>query len=194
MPLKKSVRSKTSTGAKKPSRSKTKSGTVGVILTAVVCVMVLAIAMAARESSDTPAIRTADAQAPIGAEKTATKVAPGAVVLAATPTTGVVTADEPDVESAPASSAKKSPVTIAGCLQRDNDSFRLKDTSGADAPKARSWKSGFLKKGSTSIDLVDAAGSARLRDNVGKRVSVTGTLTDRQMQVRSLRRVAPTCN
>lgn len=201
MPVKKSVRSKTSTGAKKSPRSKAKSGTpgAGVILMAVVCVMAVAMVMAARES-DTPAVRTADVPAQFDAEATrGQKVAaskPSLGVPAATPTTGVVAAGETDVESAPASPATKSgPVTITGCLQRDSDSFRLKDTTGADVPKARSWKSGFLKKGSASIDLVDAAGgSTKFRDHVGERVSVTGTLRDREMKVRTLRRVAPSCN
>jgi len=84
-------------------------------------------------------------------------------------------------------------VTVAGCLERNNDGFRLKETTGADAPKARSWKSGFMKKGSASIDLADPAHSVALADYVGRRVSVTGTLTGRDMKVKSVRRMAPTC-
>src|SRR5262249_1778849 len=51
--------------------------------------------------------------------------------------------------AAPASTANQT-VTINGCLEMtvDQDQFRLTDTGGAGAPKARSWKSGFLKKGS----------------------------------------------
>jgi hypothetical protein len=86
------------------------------------------------------------------------------------------------------------PVTITGCLEREDDSFRLKNTSGGDAPKARSWKSGFLKKGSASVDLVNPPKKLRLSDHVGERVSLTGVLVDRDMQVRSLHRVAPSCN
>ncbi len=85
-------------------------------------------------------------------------------------------------------------VTITGCLERaDETTFRLKDTMGADAPKARSWKSGFLKRGSASIEVVDAAHRLQLPDHVGQKVSVTGTLVDREMQVRSLQRVAASC-
>jgi hypothetical protein len=84
-------------------------------------------------------------------------------------------------------------VTITGCLERDSDSFRLKDTTGQNAPKARSWKSGFLKKGSASVDVVDAANKVKLPTHVGQRVSVTGMLVDREMQVRSLQRVATSC-
>jgi hypothetical protein len=86
------------------------------------------------------------------------------------------------------------PITITGCLERNADTFRLKDTAGDGAPKARSWKSGFLKKGSAPIEIVDAANRVKLPNHVGQRVSVTGTLVDREMQVRSLQRVAASCS
>ena len=85
-------------------------------------------------------------------------------------------------------------MTITGCLQRDDQTFRLKDTEGAEAPKSRSWKTGFLKKGSASIEIVDAANRLKLTDHVGQRVSVTGTLVDREMRARSLQRIAPSCD
>ena len=85
------------------------------------------------------------------------------------------------------------PVTIAGCLERDDETFRLKDTSGADAPRSRSWKSAFLKKGAAPVDVVDATKRLKLTNHVGERVSVTGTLSDGEMQIRSLRRVAASC-
>jgi hypothetical protein len=89
----------------------------------------------------------------------------------------------------------KGPITtLEGCLERSGDTFRLKDTAGADAPKARSWKSGFLKKGTTSVDVLDPAESLGLANRVGTRVSVTGMLVDRAMQARSIHRVASTCN
>jgi hypothetical protein len=90
--------------------------------------------------------------------------------------------------------AKTPPVTLTGCLVQSDDSFRLKDTAGTGAPKARSWKSGFLKKGSASVEVVDASHALTLANHVGRRVSVTGTLVDREMQVRSLRRVAASCD
>jgi hypothetical protein len=86
-------------------------------------------------------------------------------------------------------------VTITGCLEeRKDQTFRLKDTDGTEAPKSRSWKSGFIKKGSASIDLVAAANSVKLHNHVGERISVTGMLDDREMQVRSLQRVAESCD
>jgi hypothetical protein len=90
--------------------------------------------------------------------------------------------------------AAPSAVTITGCLERDDETFRLKNTTGTQAPKARSWKSGFLKKNSASIDIVAAANRVRLPNHVGQRVVVTGTLVDREMRVRSLRSVAASCN
>ena len=92
-----------------------------------------------------------------------------------------------------AAAPRPAPVTIVGCLERDDERFKLKDTSGEDAPKARSWKSGFLRKSSASIVVSDPANRAKLPSHVGQRVSVTGTLVDREMQVRSLQRVASAC-
>jgi hypothetical protein len=97
------------------------------------------------------------------------------------------------VESAAKAGAQESGVTITGCLERADKAFRLKDTTGAEAPRLRSWKSGFLKKDSASIEVVDTADGLSLSDHVGQRISVTGLLVDREMQVRSLRRVAASC-
>jgi hypothetical protein len=103
-------------------------------------------------------------------------------------------ANAPAPESAAkASIQKSSPVTITGCLELANETFRLQDTTGVNAPKTRSWKSGFLKKGSRSIDVVDASRRLKLPSHVGQRVSVTGVLVDREMQGRSLQRVAASC-
>ena len=101
----------------------------------------------------------------------------------------------PPIESADKANAPKSgAVTITGCLERDAESFRLKDTAGESAPRARSWKSGFLKKGRSSVEVIDASNHVKLPAHVGQRVSVTGTLVDREMQVRSLQRVAASCS
>ena len=70
----------------------------------------------------------------------------------------------------------------------------MKNTTGSQAPKSRSWKSGFLKKNPASIEIVDASNKVRLPNHVGQRVVVTGLLVNREMQVRSLRRVATSCN
>jgi hypothetical protein len=128
-----------------------------------------------------------------GAKKAAA-MAPAGAVAAKT-----LAADARAAIALPAESATKAPepqsepVTITGCLERADETFRLKDATGVDAPKSRSWKSGFLKKGPASIEIVDAANRLKLPDHVGQRISVTGTLTDRAMQVRSLQRIAASC-
>ena len=95
--------------------------------------------------------------------------------------------------NASAQSADTGIVSISGCLEQDDDVFRLKDTEGMNAPKARSWKSGFLKKGSTTVGVVDPSHELPLASQVGRRVRITGTLADRQMQVDAIHRVAAAC-
>ena len=63
-----------------------------------------------------------------------------------------------------------------------------------DAPKSRSWKSGFLKKRAASITISDAANALTLSNYVGQRVAATGMLMNREMQARSLQRVAASCS
>jgi hypothetical protein len=79
------------------------------------------------------------------------------------------------------------PATITGCLEREADTFWLKGVSGADAPKSRSWKSGFLRKKSANVALVDTAGGSRLGAYVGRRIETNGALVDHEMHVKSLR-------
>jgi hypothetical protein len=94
---------------------------------------------------------------------------------------------------APVETAGPPPVTITGCLEMSVDAteFRLTDTDGVDAPKSRSWRSGFLKKSSAAIALVDAPDAHAL---VGKRVAATGLLTSHSMKVSTLRVVTPSCS
>jgi hypothetical protein len=85
-------------------------------------------------------------------------------------------------------------VTITGCVANDEATFWLKDTSGADAPKSRNWKSGFLKKRPAPIELLDATHALRLPNYVGQRVAATGTLVNREMRAHSLQRVGSSCS
>lgn len=80
-------------------------------------------------------------------------------------------------------------ITLTGCLQHDDGTFRLKDTAGAEAPKSRSWKSGFLKKRAASVEIVDSANRLGLPTHVGQRVTVTGILLDREMRARAVQRL-----
>jgi hypothetical protein len=85
-------------------------------------------------------------------------------------------------------------VTITGCLANDEETFWLKDTSGADAPKSRNWKSGFLKKRPAPIALLDATHALKLPNYVGQRVAATGTLVNREMRAHSLQRIGSSCS
>ena len=98
----------------------------------------------------------------------------------------------PAVEPAP--DTKVVHVTIEGCLERADDSFRLTDTAGTNAPTSRSWKSGFLKKRPATVEVRDSVKRVNLASHVGQRVSVTGTMVDRQMRVGSLQRISPSCS
>jgi hypothetical protein len=93
-------------------------------------------------------------------------------------------------------SALPSPVTITGCLEisTDEDAFRLTDTEGTDAPKSRSWRTGFLKKRSAAVALVEPLDRLALKTNIGKRVAATGLLTSHELKLNSLRVVGPSCN
>jgi hypothetical protein len=94
----------------------------------------------------------------------------------------------------PAPDTKVARVTIEGCLERADDTFRLTDTSGTNAPTSRSWKSGFLKKRPAAIEVRDSVKRVNLASHVGQRVSVTGTLVDRQMRVGSLQPISLSCS
>ena len=88
------------------------------------------------------------------------------------------------------------PVTITGCLEVsvDQDDFRLTDTEGADAPKSRSWRTGFLKKRAAPVALVEPPDRLALQTHVGRRVAATGLLTSHDLKLSALRVVGPTCN
>lgn len=85
--------------------------------------------------------------------------------------------------------------TLTGCLDRDgDDTFQLKDPSGDQAPRARSWKSGFIRKRTAKVDIVDPAARLNLSQHVGYRISVTGPLVDREMHLRSVRATSERCD
>ena len=97
---------------------------------------------------------------------------------------------QPDPEPEPETETESvAAATITGCLERGEGGFRLSDASGA--PMARSWKSGFLRKRPAPIEVADAVGTLSLRNHIGRRVSATGTLIDRELRARSVRVVGP---
>jgi hypothetical protein len=105
-------------------------------------------------------------------------------------------ATAPVAHTAVATVAGLSPVTITGCLETsvDHDEFRLTDTDGVDAPKSRSWRTGFVKKTAAPVALVDAPSRLALGTHVGHRVTATGVLTNHDLRVSALRFVGPLCN
>jgi hypothetical protein len=161
--------------------------TVGVACAAAVIMLMAARKPAQPAGAKPGTVRASMATTPAAAKTTAVKKAPEKAMVVDT------AVSKPDVAEASAVKAPMAAVTLNGCLERDGDTFRLKDTDGADAPKSRSWKSGFIKKGSAKIDVIDSANRLKLKDHVGQRVSVTGMLDDKEMQARSLMRIASTC-
>ena len=139
-----------------------------------------------------PRARTALADAPAVAS-----FAPAAPPAAAPSHTPEPSDEPPALDAAmlvtPAATIDAPTATIAGCLTFDDGEYRLKDATGTDAPKSRSWKSGFLTKRSASIAIVDANRSLGLPVHVGQRVEIGGTLVEREMQARSLVRLAGSC-
>jgi hypothetical protein len=170
--------------ASKKSTSRFTGNRTAAIGLIVVCIVGTAILIAARSSESTSAAADAPPStlAPAAADVPA-RTQKGPAAPAARPQSGEASKTAP----------KPEPVTIVGCLVQDDEAFRLKNTIGEDAPKGRSWKSGFIKKSSKSIDLSDARHRLNLAGHVGERVSVTGMLEDRELRGTSLKRVAESC-
>ena len=160
---------------------KVRAATVAGIFIGLTAIGVTAAAM--RRTDTAPAAQTA--RVPAARELTYASTSAALNPSAAAPAAARASAPKAVAATAPI-------VTLTGCLERDDESFRLKDTDGADAPKSRSWKTGFLTKRKAAIEVADPAN--RLQSHIGERVSVTGVLVDREMQVQSLKRVASTCD
>lgn len=129
----------------------------------------------ARPQAASPAIETSPGSAPVK-KQTARSVA---------------SSTAPPASIAPVKNLP--PLTVEGCLESDGSTYRLKDTSGLEAPKARSWRTGFLMKRSSTVALVDTTGRLKLGDHVGRRVAATGSLADRELRATALRQVAASC-
>jgi cell division protein FtsN len=181
---------------KKASRffgSKVRTAVVAIgIVTLTGAVMLLA----ARATSETPAPASQQNRAEEPADKTepVKKIATPKPAPSAVPVKGAPVASATAPSAVPARATEDEPVTVTGCLALDNQEYRLTDTEGENAPKSRSWKSGFLKKHGANLEVLDAANSLRLATHLGQRVTVTGVVTDRKMQARSLVVAARSCN
>jgi len=105
-------------------------------------------------------------------------------------------ASAPAAQTNNAVDARQARVTITGCLETvdDEQRFRLADTEGAGAPKARGWRSGFLKKHSADVELVHVSDVPALQKLVGRRVVATGQLTNRELSVSSVESSGRRCD
>ena len=176
--------------------SVTRNSRAAAIAIVVICVLAAAMLLVllqapAPTDATQPAVkRTAPKEAPTRQARARQAPARGGAALA-TRTDVSVPAEASEAQPEVTEPAS---VTITGCLERNDETFRLKDTSGAAAPRSRSWKSAFLKKGNASIDVVDSTNRLKMDDYVGQRVSLTGTLVDREMRARLVQRVATSCD
>jgi hypothetical protein len=157
---------------------------IGII---VVCIVGTAMLIVARSSEPTSA-------AAIVPEQPIVAIAP----IQQTPVTKTQKPSTFAVRPASAQSVGAVPgaelASIEGCLIQDANQFQLKNTSGEDAPKGRSWKSGFLHRSAKTVDVVDQSHRLNLARHVGERVTITGLLDDRELQGTSLKRVAESCS
>jgi hypothetical protein len=193
------------TQAKKSRRLPPWVGGPGPILFGVACVACFVGAVALNVASEPPrkpdvavAAAAADAKAPVPQKPRAKAERPQAPAAPSTDArTKTVAPEETPPAAAPAFNApvhQVASVTITGCLEHDEETFWLSDASGANAPTARSWRSGFLKKRPSRIELIDAQHTLPLTSYVGHRVSATGTIVNREMQTRSLHPLGATCS
>jgi hypothetical protein len=139
------------------------------------------------------AVRPAKSLVAASARTTAPSAAPAITKVAVRGDAAAITSQVPPVT---VENVGPAPVTLTGCLEVsvDRDEFRLNDTDGVDAPRSRSWRTGFLKKRPTPVALVEPPDPRGLQIQVGKRVAATGQLIDRELKVSSVRVVSPSCD
>ena len=195
---------RTRANAKKTQRLRLWVAGPGPILFGAACAVCLVGAVALNLTSDSPrnpdvaiASAAADAKTPVPQKPRAKPERPQAPAASSIDAKKTVAPEEPQPATAPAFNApvhQVASVTITGCLEHDEETFWLSDASGADAPTSRSWKSGFLKKRPSRIELIDAEHALPLTNYVGHRVSATGTIVNREMRTRSLHPLSATCS
>lgn len=108
------------------------------------------------------------------------------------------TAQKPATRKAAAQKPAAKPqqtMTLTGCLKMDGDQYELTNLKGSQAPKGRSWKSGFIKKAPKNVQVVPASTSLTLWDHVNRQVSVVGVKDgDTHLRASSIKRVAASCS
>src|SRR5512132_3961909 len=64
-------------------------------------------------------------------------------------------------------------VSYVGCLRADHgQKFVLTDIGGKNAPRARSWKTGFITRRAVDVEVVGTKG-VKLKDHVNHTVQIT---------------------
>jgi hypothetical protein len=192
MPVKRSIRTKQrprAKASKRPARTTWWTGKPAIAAAVGCAIAVMVVILIPQRPHAGMAPKKADATiARLDSTETTDRRPETATLPVAPPSPSPAPAVEP------AADTKVARVTIEGCLERDDDTFRLTDTAGTNAPTSRSWKSGFLKKRPAAIEVRDSVKRVNLASHVGQRVSVTGTLVDRQMRVGSLQPVSLSCS
>jgi hypothetical protein len=85
-------------------------------------------------------------------------------------------------------------VTLTGCLRTDGNGYVLTKPEGPDAPKARTWKTAFLFKTTKDVQVAGSS-TMKLKDQVNRRVTVTGVKDDdTHVSAKSIKRVASSCS
>lgn len=85
-------------------------------------------------------------------------------------------------------------VTYVGCLRvaDHGQRFVLEDISGPNAPRGRSWKTGFIMKRTIDMEVQPTRG-LKLRENVGRLVRITGRRQGDALFARSVSFAGATC-
>lgn len=91
--------------------------------------------------------------------------------------------------------AARATTTLTGCLRMDGYHYELTDLKGDQAPKARSWKTGFITKTTKDVEVIGASTNVRLNDHVGRQVTVVGMKDDdTHLKVSSVKRLSASCS
>src|SRR5438552_18334106 len=97
-------------------------------------------------------------------------------------------------ESKPAAKTAAESITLTGCLHADGGKYKLTDLKGTEAPKGRSWKTGWITKSTKDVGVVSTSSGPKLKDHVGHQVTLTGVKNGDNLQARSIKHVATSCS
>ena len=86
-------------------------------------------------------------------------------------------------------------ITVTGCLHSQGAKYVLTDVSGQQAPKGRSWKTGYMKHGMKDVEVVSSSTGPKLKDHVGHMVTVMGVKDgETHMKARSIKPMTASCS